>query len=236
MKTAWTILLCLAFALAAPVASVGAQGEPGGPPEGKGPPEGGGPPSGEMLDVRGCAYFDEELAIWRLRAPDTEAGYPNCLPEDPGVDGMDWKLDFGPEGYCPDPCLTGEFITDQLDGANPVTIRIGKNLVGTFKLSDDLTTVLAETDPASPARYAQFELEWIPLTPAEGTNYGRPIEGKWVRVWGRAGETSYSVLVWELRYPNTTELPNDYWRWFWWRSTGQPWAKMQLLNCEPVSE
>jgi hypothetical protein len=72
--------------------------------------------------------------------------------------------------------------------------------------------------------------------PAEGTNYGRPQEGKWTRVYGRAGETEYAVLVWELRYPNTFELPDDYQRWYWWRASGQPWAKMWLLDCDPMGE
>lgn len=226
-------------------------------PENPGPPsDPGGSPEGEMLDVRGCAYFDDVLGVWRLRAP---AGFPNCLDPDPALIpyspewydagcndtpdsdaclGTDYKIDFGPEPYCPDPCLTGDLITDQLDGTNPVTIKIGKNLVGTFKWSADPiynpdAMILAATDADGPAR-KDFGLDWIPLTPAAGTDYGRPVdEGKWVRVYGRAGETPYAVLVWELRYPNTffdTDY-SAYNKWFWWRTSGQPWAMMWLLDC-----
>lgn len=227
LATIFTAVLCLTVFGAALSPAQGPNG--GGPPEDKGPPpgSGGGPPAGTMLDVRGCAYFDETLGVWRLRMNDPSQ--QGCLPEDPETD---WKIDFGPEGYCPDPCLTGEEITDQLDGTNPVTIRIGKNLVGTFRWSDDLSTILAETDEDGPAR--EDGIQWIPLTPSEDTNYGRPEEGKWTRVYGRAGETPYAVLVWEMRY---NWLPNgEYENWYWWRSTGQPWAKMQLLDCEPMGE
>lgn len=229
-KTVIALILILALVLT--FSMVTAQGPNGGGPgggNGGGPPPGigGGPPAGEMEDVAGCAYFDEVLGVWRLRAKNPDAA--GCLPENPETD---YKIDFGPEGYCPDPCLTGELITDQLDGTNPVTIRIGKNLIGTFRWSDDLTTILAETDEDGPAR--ESGIQWIPFTPAEGTNYGRPQEGKWTRVYGRAGETEYAVLVWEIRY---NWLPNGgYGNWYWWRSTGQPWAKMQLLDCAPVGE
>ena len=238
MKSNKLYVLVLGLLLLALVLSVGpamAQGPPPGKgPGGGGPPDGVGRPPGAMLDVKGCAYFDETLGVWRLRAPDTDLGYPNCLPEAE----TDWKIDFGPEGYCPDPCLTGELITDELNGTEPVTIKIGKNVVGTFKWSSDdpdTRIILAETDEDSPAR-TKSEYEWIPLTPAEGTNKGRPIEGKWVRAFGRAGETEYAVLVWELRYPNTGWLPNEYKRWYWWRTSGQPWAKMWLLDCPPMGE
>ena len=228
------LVLALLLTVSVAMAAKGAPGVPGGggggPPDDKGPPDGGGgPPAGEMLDVKGCAYFDEDLGVWRLRAPHTDLPYPNCLPEAE----TDWKIDFGPEGYCPDPCLTGELITDQLDGTNPVTIRIGKNVIGTFRWSDDGNTILAQTDEASPAR---AEYDFIPLTPAEDTNYGRPIEGKWMRVFGRAGETDRAVLVWELRYPNTFGVTSDYKHWYWWRTSGQPWAKMWLLDCASPGE
>jgi len=225
---ALVILLVLALPASLVLAQGPGNGNGNGGGNGGGPPpgSGGGPPEGEMLDVAGCAYFDEVLGVWRLRAKDPNA--TGCLPENLETD---WKIDFGPEGYCPDPCLTGELITDQLDGTNPVTIRIGKNLVGTFRWSDDLSTILVETDEDSPAR--KSGIQWIPLTPAEGTDYGRPQEGKWVRVFGRAGETEYAVLVWELRY---NWLPNNYGNWYWWRTTGQPWAKMWLLDCATPGE
>ena len=223
------LLLTASLALAAK-GEGGGGGGGGGGGAGGGPPDGvGGRPAGEMVDVRGCAYFDEALGVWRLT---DYIGFNDCLPEGE----TDWKIDFGPEGYCPDPCLTGELITDKLTGIDPVTIKIGKNLVGTFRWSDDYTTILAETDADSPARTVGGK-DFIPLTPAEGTNYGRPLEGKWVRVFGRAGETDYAVLVWELRYPNTPDMPNaDYGRWYWWRTSGQPWAKMWLLDCATPGE
>ena len=231
LKKVLIVVLALVLMLAVASVSVAAKGGPGGGggggEPGGGPPDGmGGPPAGTMLDVAGCAYFDEVLGVWRLRAKNPDAA--GCLPENLETD---YKIDFGPEGYCPDPCLTGELITDELNGTEPVPIKIGKNLVGTFRWSDDLTTILAETDEDGPAR--KSGIQWIPLTPAEGTNYGRPIEGKWTRVYGRAGETAYAVLVWEIRY---NWLPNEYGNWYWWRSTGQPWAKMYLLDCAPVGE
>lgn len=225
----YLLLLVMLLALLVPISIYAAQGTPGPPDDGGGGPppgSGGGPPAGTMVDVAGCAYFDATLGVWRLRAKNPDA--TGCLPADPVTD---YKIDFGPEGYCADPCLTGAQITDQLDGTNPVTIRIGKNLLGTFRWSDDLTTILAETDEGGPARASG--IQWIPLTPKEGTNYGRPQEGRWTRVFGRAGETEYAVLVWEIRY---NWLPNGYGNWYWWRTSGQPWAMMQLLDCDPMGE
>ena len=218
-RTRVLFVFVLVFAFALFAGTVWAQGPGGG--------GGGGPPAVTMLDVRGCAYFDDVLGVWRLRAP---AGYPNCHP----AAETDYKIDFGPEPYCPDPCLTGELITDYLDGMGmtPVTIKIGKNVIGTFRWSDDEeTTILAQTELDGPARAAGYD--FIPLMPADGTNYGRPLEGKWVRVYGRAGETEYAILAWELRY---NWLPNDYGNWYWWRDIGQPWAKMEFLDCPDVVE
>lgn len=228
------VLILVAALLLTVSVALAAQGVPGPPDDvggGGGPPDNVGPPEGEMVQVTGWAYWgyvrtdpdtDEEVWAWRLSAAKN-------TPEDD-----DPILDFGPEGYCPDPCLTGELITGELNGTEPVTIKIGMNVIGTFRWSSDAeTTILAQTDENSPARLS-FGQEWIPLTPAAGTNYGRPPEGKWVKAWGRAGETDYAVLVWEIKYNFMPD--NEFENWYWWRTSGQPWAMMWLLECATPGE
>ncbi len=219
LTTIFMAVLCLSVFGAALSPAERPENPGGGPPDDTGPPV-------VMEDVRGCAYFDEVLAVWRLREPTGAGGCYEPADTDP-------KIDFGPEGYCPDPCLTGDLITDQLNGTKPVEIKIGKNLVGTFKWSseEEDAIILAQTDADGLAYKAGYD--FIPLLPAEGTDYGRPQDGKWVRVFGRAGETEYAVLAWEIRY---NWLPNDYGNWYWWRTSGQPWAKMWLLDCESPGE
>lgn len=218
-------------------------------PQNPGPNENPGPWEDPMTVVSGCAYVDQIwiydkdgnyvlVDVWRLGTPEgeSEIGCHRNADTDP-------ILDFGPENYCPDPCLDSELITDQLNGTEPVDIKIGSNLIGTFRWSctgeeciDPI--ILAATynyylDP-NPEYEGYHALDWIPLTPAgEYTNYGRPQVGEIVTAFGRGGETDNSVLVWEIRYGS---LNNDYQNWYWWRTSGIPWAKMELLNCSAQGE